>query len=116
LLSQRLTTSHRNDNTMNDNTSLHRYKPSMYHLYVVLKVRRYIWTGATFAITAAGAIYGAGLKTSRDAALHAQKREATLEEQIAALETQRGQLVAKGIGIDRKIQAIEARGMSADRE
>ncbi|TVY23808.1 hypothetical protein LHYA1_G006776 [Lachnellula hyalina] len=74
------------------------------------KIRRIVWTGAIAGVTATGAWYGAGLKIQRDAKRDVQKRyEATPAEKIAQLEEQRGGLVAKRIGLEKKIQELELR-------
>ncbi|ESZ91603.1 hypothetical protein SBOR_8002 [Sclerotinia borealis F-4128] len=70
-----------------------------------LKVKRIVWTCAITSITAVGAIYGAGLKTQGEHKKEIRKvREATLSERISHLEQQRGALVAKRIGLEKKIK------------
>lgn len=81
------------------------------------KVRRIVWTGAIAAVTATGAWYGAGLKTQKEIKQVIDKRrEATPEEKIAQLEEQRGGLIAKRIGLEKKIQELEMRANGATRE
>jgi len=76
----------------------------------LLKIRRIIWTGAIASVTATGAWYGAGLKIQRDVKLDVQKRrESTPAEKIEQLETQRGGLVAKRIGLEKKLREVELR-------
>jgi len=80
------------------------------------QVRRIVWTGSIAAITATGAWYGAGLKTKQEIKDVVQKqREASPAEKIAQLEEHRGGLVAKRIGLERKIAELEARANGATR-
>jgi hypothetical protein len=44
------------------------------------------------------------------------RREATVEEQIAQLEMHRNSLVAKKLGLEKKLSEIEARRNGATRE
>ncbi|QSZ34632.1 hypothetical protein DSL72_007486 [Monilinia vaccinii-corymbosi] len=82
-----------------------------------LKIKRIVWTGAIASITVVGTIYGAGLKTVGDRRQQIHKiREATLAERIAHLEGQRGVLVGKKIGLQRKIDEVEMRRGGATRE
>ncbi|RFU30663.1 hypothetical protein B7463_g5677, partial [Scytalidium lignicola] len=77
-------------------------------------IRRWVMTGSVAAITATGVWYGAGLKMQQEAKQAIRKhREATAEEKIALLEEQRSTLVAKRIGLERKLQEIEARANGA---
>ncbi|KAM3078688.1 hypothetical protein ACMFMG_006554 [Clarireedia jacksonii] len=79
-----------------------------------IKIRRIVWTGGITAITVVGSIYGAGLKTTQERKQEIQKaREATVEERIKHLEEQRGALMAKKIGLERKIQEVEMRARGA---
>ncbi|TVY35172.1 hypothetical protein LOCC1_G006977 [Lachnellula occidentalis] len=74
------------------------------------KIRRIIWTGAIASVTATGTWYGAGLKIQRDVKKDVQKRyEATPAEKIAVLEEQRGGLIAKRIGLEKKLREVELR-------
>lgn len=83
----------------------------------VLKIRRYVWTGAIAAVTMTGAWYGAGLKTKQEIKQVSQQRlQATPEEKIAQLQEQRGALIAKRIGLERKIQELDARKKGKSRE
>jgi hypothetical protein len=45
-----------------------------------------------------------------------QRREATSAEKIAALELQKGTLIAKKLGLEKKIQELEMRKAGATRE
>ncbi|KAI9732041.1 MAG: hypothetical protein M1818_007636 [Claussenomyces sp. TS43310] len=82
-----------------------------------LKIRRFVWTGAIAAVTATGAWYGADLKMTQEMKQMSQKqREATVDEKMAQLEERRGGLVAKRLGIERKIEELEARKNGATRE
>lgn len=99
------------------------------------KIRRIVWTGAIAAVTATGAWYGAGLKTRseikqvwsaptrwlamilmQDWQKQEKQREATPAEKIAQLEEQRGGLIAKRLGLERKIKELEMRANGATRE
>ncbi|RDW80231.1 hypothetical protein BP6252_04869 [Coleophoma cylindrospora] len=77
-------------------------------------IRRVVWTGAIASTTAVGAWYGAGLKTQQEIKTEIKKRhEATPAEKIAQLEESRGALVAKRLGLERKIEEIERRKSGA---
>ncbi|MCJ1291952.1 hypothetical protein MMC34_003502 [Xylographa carneopallida] len=79
------------------------------------KARRVVLTASVAAITATGAWYGAGLKAHQERKQEVVAiREATTAERIAMLESTRGQLIAKKIGLERKIEELERRrgGMS----
>jgi len=79
-----------------------------------MKIRRMVLTGAITAITAMGAWYGAGLKTEQQQNSVATKRvEATVAERVALLEEQKGALLAKKIGLERKLAEIQARDKGA---
>lgn len=81
------------------------------------KIRRIVWTGSIAAVTATGAWYGAGLKTKSEIKEKMKKhREATPEEKIAVLEERRGTLIAKRLGLEKKIQQLEMRAAGATRE
>jgi len=81
------------------------------------KIRRIVWTASIAAVTATGAWYGAGLKTKQEVGqARLKQREATPAERIAQLEEQRGALVAKKLGLERKILELEARAGGATRE
>jgi len=73
-------------------------------------IRRWVMTGSVAAITVTGAWYGAGLKIQQEAKQAVREhREATTAEKIALLEEQRSTLVGKRIGLERKLQEIDAR-------
>ena len=77
-------------------------------------IRRVVLTGSIAAITATGAWYGAGLKTKRDTEREIKtRREATPAEKIAQLEEARSGLVARRIGLEKKIAGLQARQNSA---
>ncbi|MCJ1363755.1 hypothetical protein MMC16_002864 [Acarospora aff. strigata] len=81
------------------------------------KIRRFVMTGAVTAITATGAWYGAGLKTKQEMKKGIQARcEATPAEMIVQLEEAREALVAKRIGLERKITELKARQGGMSRE
>ncbi|KAF4632225.1 hypothetical protein G7Y89_g5908 [Cudoniella acicularis] len=82
-----------------------------------LKIRRIVWTGAIASITAMGTWYGAGLKMETEKKQVIQKAiEATPTEKIARLEEQRGELIAKRIGLENKIRQLDMRANGATRE
>ncbi|KAF7853237.1 hypothetical protein EAF04_010739 [Stromatinia cepivora] len=75
-----------------------------------LKIKRIIWTGAIASVTVVGTIYGAGLKTQGEHKQQIRKiHEATLSERIAHLEEQRGVLVGKRMGLEKKIEEARMR-------
>jgi hypothetical protein len=100
-------------------------------------IRRSILAISITAITVAGAWYGAGLKIQQE---HRQvsfsnlflqgrrprtdennqeiekRRQASPRELIAQLETQRGGLVAKRLGLEKKLRELEMRSRGATRE
>ncbi|KAK2628104.1 hypothetical protein QTJ16_002750 [Diplocarpon rosae] len=81
------------------------------------KIRRIVWTGAIASVTVAGTWYGAGLKTQSETKQKVERsREATVEEKIAQLEDQRGGLVAKRLGLEKKLKELELRANGATRE
>lgn len=81
------------------------------------KLHRIIVAGSIVAITATGALYGAGLKTGRDNKKAVTTvREATPAEQLAMLETTRLSLVEKRIGLERKIEELVRRRTGAEPE
>ncbi|KAH8597865.1 hypothetical protein B0O99DRAFT_507404 [Bisporella sp. PMI_857] len=81
------------------------------------QVRRVVWTGAIASITVVGSIYGAGLKTRQEVQKESERRhEASPAEKIALLQENRGALVAKRIGLEKKIRELEMRGDGATRE
>ncbi|GME29126.1 hypothetical protein GTA08_BOTSDO07692 [Neofusicoccum parvum] len=79
-------------------------------------IRRVILTGAISAVTVAGALYGAGLKTQQE---YKQARktvyELPVEERIAGLETKRTRLVSQKQDLERKIAEIETRRTAASK-
>ncbi|MCJ1400906.1 hypothetical protein MMC11_004117 [Xylographa trunciseda] len=81
------------------------------------KARRVVLTICVAAITATGAWYGAGLKAQQERNKEVVAvREATADERIAMLESARGELVAKKIGLERKIQELARRRSGMSRE
>ena len=105
------------------------------------QTRRIVWTGSIAAVTATGAWYGAGLKikkehkqvrslpplpSHRNFSIEAyadqvaqeiqRRREATPAEKIALLEQSKGVLIAKKIGLEKKIHELEMRAQGATRE
>jgi len=74
------------------------------------KIRRIVWTGSIAAVTATGAWYGAGLKAKEEyKVISQQRREATVDEKIAILNEQRSALIAKKLGLEKKIEQLDAR-------
>jgi len=81
------------------------------------QTRRIVWTGSIAAITATGAWYGAGLKIKKEHKQEIQRiREATPAEKIAQLEQSKGALIAKRMGLEKKIHELEMRAQGATRE
>ncbi|MCJ1247175.1 hypothetical protein MMC30_004389 [Trapelia coarctata] len=73
-------------------------------------LRRIILTTSIAAIAATGAWYGAGLKMGRERKKEVEAvKKATPAERIAMLETARGELVAKKLGLERKIEELQRR-------
>ncbi|TGO62055.1 hypothetical protein BOTNAR_0119g00190 [Botryotinia narcissicola] len=76
----------------------------------VTKLKRIVWTGAIASVTVVGTIYGAGLKTQGEQKQQIRKvREAPISERIAHLEEQRGVLVGKRMGLQKKIEESQMR-------
>ncbi|KAL6239523.1 hypothetical protein BDW75DRAFT_236433 [Aspergillus navahoensis] len=74
------------------------------------KVKRLVLTGAVTAVTIAGTLYGAGLKTQQEVSQHTQKaREITLDERIASLQSTRQVLVGKKELVEKQIRDLDAR-------
>ncbi|GES63122.1 hypothetical protein ABOM_010919 [Aspergillus terreus] len=74
------------------------------------KVKRLVMTGAVTAITIAGTLYGAGIKTEKEVTQTVQKtREATIDERIAYLQGMRQNLASKKELVERQIQDLEAK-------
>ncbi|TPX14946.1 uncharacterized protein E0L32_005055 [Thyridium curvatum] len=88
------------------------------------RLRRYVYTGAFAAITIAGTIYGAGLKTQQEVKVTrplnsgsthpcTQERqkivEATAEDKIAMLEDRKKALILQKAPLDRKLEALRER-------
>ncbi|KAL2820051.1 hypothetical protein BJX63DRAFT_428376 [Aspergillus granulosus] len=75
-----------------------------------LKIKRLVLTGAVTAITIAGTLYGAGLKTEKEVAQQVQKsREVTIDERIAALRDLRQNLVGKKGLVEKQIHDLDAK-------
>ncbi|KAI9804914.1 MAG: hypothetical protein M1833_006217 [Piccolia ochrophora] len=73
-----------------------------------LKIRRIVLTGSVAAVAATGAWYGAGLKARQEFKQEEQQRqEASPAERMASLEHYRSELVARRIGLERKILELE---------
>ncbi|KAL4794359.1 hypothetical protein BDV19DRAFT_390197 [Aspergillus venezuelensis] len=74
------------------------------------KIKKLVLTGAVTAITIAGTLYGAGLKTEQEVKQHTQKvREITIDERIASLQNQRAGLVGKRELVERQMRDLDAR-------
>jgi len=81
------------------------------------KIRRFVMTGAVFAITATGAWYGAGLKTQQE--FKKEKKillEASPEERIAQLESAKARLMSKKLEMERKIAEVSARRIAREQK
>ncbi|KAJ0424335.1 hypothetical protein BJY00DRAFT_260994 [Aspergillus carlsbadensis] len=75
-----------------------------------LKFRRLVLAGAVTAITIAGTLYGAGLKTEQEVAQKAQKsREVTIDERIAVLRDLRQNLVGKKDLVEKQMHDLDAK-------
>ncbi|KAL2846219.1 hypothetical protein BJX68DRAFT_268701 [Aspergillus pseudodeflectus] len=75
-----------------------------------LKFRRLVLTGAVTAITIAGTLYGAGLKTEKEVAQKVQKsREVTIDERIAVLRDLRQNLVGKKDLVEKQMHDLDAK-------
>ncbi|KAL8898196.1 MAG: hypothetical protein Q9192_002197 [Flavoplaca navasiana] len=74
------------------------------------QARTVILTCSVAAVTALGAMYGAGLKSSRNVAKVTQnKQEAPTEEVLAQLYASRKGLVARKVDLERKIAELESK-------
>ncbi|KAL4989416.1 hypothetical protein BDW68DRAFT_156735 [Aspergillus falconensis] len=74
------------------------------------KVKKLILTGAVTAVTIAGTLYGAGLKTQQEVSQHTQKtREITLDERIASLQSTRQVLMGKKELVEKQMRDLDAR-------
>ncbi|MCJ1231075.1 hypothetical protein MMC12_007750 [Toensbergia leucococca] len=72
--------------------------------------RIFVLTASVAAITATGAWYGAGVKTKQEIRKENKVRgEVSPTQKLFQLEQARGALVAKRIGLERKIMELEAR-------
>lgn len=81
------------------------------------KIRRFVMTGAVFAITATGVWYGAGLKTQQE--FKKEKKillEASPEERIAQLESAKARLMSKKLEMERKIAEVSARRIAREQK
>ncbi|KAK3057246.1 hypothetical protein LTR09_002285 [Extremus antarcticus] len=70
-------------------------------------LRRYIWTGAITAITATGALYGAGLKTRQE---HKHEKAVALEsspaEKLEQLEAAKVKLLRQKADLQSKLDRL----------
>ncbi|RDW72568.1 uncharacterized protein DSM5745_07740 [Aspergillus mulundensis] len=74
------------------------------------KFKKLVLTGAVTAITIAGTLYGAGLKTQQEVSQHTQKaREVTLDERIASLQNTRQILMGKKELVEKQMQDLDAK-------
>ncbi|KAL3473493.1 hypothetical protein BJX99DRAFT_261280 [Aspergillus californicus] len=72
------------------------------------KVKRMVLTGAVTAVTIAGTLYGAGLKTNQEVSQKVKKsREITLDERITSLQGMRQNLVAKKDLVEKQIRDLD---------
>ncbi|KAI1080493.1 hypothetical protein F5B20DRAFT_589274 [Whalleya microplaca] len=75
-----------------------------------VSVRTMIWTGAFAAVTAVGAIYGAGLRTQQEyKAEKKQVLEASVEDRIRGLEEARAGLVKQKLPLEKKLGEAQRR-------
>ncbi|KAJ6095328.1 hypothetical protein N7486_006074 [Penicillium sp. IBT 16267x] len=73
-------------------------------------VRRAVLAAAVTSVTIAGTLYGAGLKTNEEIAENTKKRrEATFDEQMAALQGMRSNLTARRGMIETQIRDLDTR-------
>ncbi|KAJ5887500.1 hypothetical protein N7495_007541 [Penicillium taxi] len=73
-------------------------------------VRYLVLTGAVTAITIAGTLFGAGIKTNKEISKNTLKhQEATFEEQMKALRDMRSNLTARRGMIETQIRDLDAR-------
>ncbi|KAJ5732436.1 hypothetical protein N7493_003917 [Penicillium malachiteum] len=73
-------------------------------------VRRLVLTAAVTSITIAGSLYGAGIKTQEEISENTKKRqEATFDEQMAALQGMRSNLMARKGILQTQIQELDTR-------
>ncbi|KAL4758615.1 uncharacterized protein BDW70DRAFT_162412 [Aspergillus foveolatus] len=74
------------------------------------KVKKLVLTGAVTAVTIAGTLYGAGLKTQQEVSQQTQKaREITLDERIASLQSTRQVLIGKKELVEKQMRDLDAR-------
>ncbi|PKY02283.1 hypothetical protein P168DRAFT_320828 [Aspergillus campestris IBT 28561] len=72
--------------------------------------KRLVLTGAVTAITIAGSLYGAGIKTGQEAGQQVQKKqEASLDERIATLQGIRDNLSSKRLHVQKQLDDLDAR-------
>lgn len=80
-------------------------------------VRRWVMTGAVTAITVAGTIYGAGLKTDQEVKKERERFEQAGPEQfISQLQVVRDDLVMKKKEIERKIAGFHEKKKAKELE
>ncbi|KAL4746702.1 hypothetical protein BDW72DRAFT_197445 [Aspergillus terricola var. indicus] len=74
------------------------------------KVKKLVLTGAVTAVTIAGTLYGAGLKTQQEVSQQTQTaREITVDERIASLQSTRQVLVSKKELVEKQMRDLDAR-------
>ncbi|KAI1766091.1 hypothetical protein GGR53DRAFT_487375 [Hypoxylon sp. FL1150] len=80
-------------------------------------LRRLIYTGAFAAVTAVGAIYGAGLKTQADRKQEVRRIvEAPPEERVLDLEARRAALLTQRRPLDAKLEEVRRRIRAREEE
>ena len=81
------------------------------------KLRRIILTASIATIAATGAWYGVGLKTDQERKKEiATIGQSTAAERIATLEAAKSDLMARKLGLERKIGELERRRSGIGRE
>ncbi|KAI6089340.1 hypothetical protein F4821DRAFT_231773 [Hypoxylon rubiginosum] len=80
-------------------------------------LRRLIYTGAFAAVTAVGAIYGAGLKTQQERQQEVRRIvEAPPEDRVRDLEARRAALLTQRKPLDAKLADLRARMKAQEEE
>ncbi|KAF9884457.1 hypothetical protein FE257_001718 [Aspergillus nanangensis] len=74
------------------------------------KAKRFVLAASVTAITIAGTLYGAGVKTDQEVTQTTQKsHEATIDERIGVLRNTRQNLASKKELVERQIHDLDAR-------
>jgi len=81
------------------------------------KIKTIVWTGAFFAVTVSGTLYGAGLRGREQ--IKKREREShdsSIADQINMLENRRTEMMVKKMALERKLEQVEMRRNGASRE